>query len=304
MDEQKVEEDGVVVPSRDWVKIKKQIAKITFVLFMLAGFTIAMVFIFDAFGFNLFGDGIDEEMFESQGIILAVIFVSIYFAQAMTLNLIPGTTTFFITVVAASMFPSFLHAFIVSVIAVLIGSIGLYFLGRYGGRKLLYWLFDKEALDKRLAWFERNGAKGVPWLFLIPMFPTDLLCLTCGAAKMRFWQFILIVVIFRPIEVTLLLVYELILSSEMVQGMYPWQQILVVNVLVINVVLLVIYHKALIQFFNRTFNPRRYEQLRQEEIEMKHEKEIQALKRKLAIIEKRVQSHADGDEKSIGQSDV
>ncbi|MCL2756226.1 MAG: VTT domain-containing protein [Firmicutes bacterium] len=254
---------------RRWTAVRKKKAlRITLVLFILAGFTIGMYFVFYAFGFDL-NPFLSREAREAQATdwqggvaILALAFIGIYIAQSLTLNLIPGTTTFFIAIVARmSMFPdqNFFLVYGISVIAVLVASVCLYAFGRYGGRRLLYFLFDKESLDKRLDWFARNGSRGVPWLFLVPFFPTDLLCVTCGAAKMKFWHFILIVVVFRPIEVALLLSYPIILESGFVQETDPMLLILFVNVMIINAILLVIYHKALLGIFNKTFRVRKYQ---------------------------------------------
>ena len=260
-----------------------RLKRIAFVLVMLAAVTVGMYFVFREFGFDIFADEAPD--LEANGFVLAMIFIGIYLVQCLTLNLLPGTTTFFISFVAFNLFGgwgNFLVLFSVSVAAVLIGSVALYCLGRFGGRKLLYWLFNKEALDKRLDWFARNGSRGVPWLFLIPLFPTDLLCLVCGASKMRFWQFLMIVVVFRPIEITLLLLYPEIIGSNIVQEqMYVWQRILVVNVLIINVVLLVLYHRGLIRLFNRTFNRKRYHQDIESEQRI-HEEEIAKIAREVA----------------------
>ena len=235
--------------------------RLILVLSLLAIFTVGFYFIFRVAGLDPFSD--EAVAIDSQGFALILIFCAIYIVQACTLNLIPGTTTFFISVLAWELFDGVNHfwqAYFISILAVLLGSIALYCLGKYGGRKLLYWLFDKDSLEKRLDWFSRNGSKGVPWLFLIPLFPTDLLCLTCGAAKMKFWQFCLIVVVFRPIEIALLLLYRIVLSMGIIQEMSPWEQILIVNVLIINIILLVIYHKTLLNIFNKTFNRKRREE--------------------------------------------
>ncbi|MCL2569941.1 MAG: VTT domain-containing protein [Firmicutes bacterium] len=249
--------DEASLDDKRHLSLKHRIGKFVFVFFMIAGFTIGMYFVFRAFNLDIFSD--EPVNLGAQGAALFLIFLFIYVAQALTLNLLPGTTTFFVSIIAYNLFnQSFLITFLASVPAVLLGSVALYFLGRYGGRKLLYWLFSKDALERRLGWFERNGTKGVPWLFLIPFFPTDLLCLTCGAAKMKFWQFMLIVVVFRPIEVGVLLVYRLVVPG-LLEATELWEQIIIVNIIVINIVLLVIYHKTLLGFFNKTFNPRRYE---------------------------------------------
>lgn len=255
--------EELIERSKYRTELKKKIGKLSLVLVMLAGFTIGMYFIFRIFGFDVVRGTVPD--IEGQMAALAFTFIGLYILQSLTLNLIPGTTTVFISGLAFyGLFnESFLYTYLISVAAVLLASIALYFFGKYAGRRLLYWLFNREALDKRLNWFERNGTKGVPWLFLIPLFPTDLLCLTCGAAKMRFWQYMLIVVVFRPIEVAILLIYAT-LWSQIMDTATIFEQILLVNALIVNIVLLVIYHRALLNLFNKTFNPRKYNQEQKE----------------------------------------
>ena len=243
-----------------------KIKKIIFVLFMLVGVSMGVFFIFRALGFDInpFGRSGGSPTIAGGVAVVFLIFVLIYIVQSLTLNLIPGTTTFFITILAVNLFQHDLKlslpiVFLISISAVLIASIPLYFMGRYGGRSLLFWLFGREALEKRLDWFARNGARGVPWLFLIPMFPTDLLCVVCGASKMKFWQYLLIVVVFRPIEVAILVFLWPFLMGEFQAIGDPFIQFLLMNMLVVNFVLLIIYHRALLGLFNKTFHFRKLE---------------------------------------------
>jgi len=100
------------------------------------------------------------------------------------------------------------------------------------------------------------GSKGthvVPWLFLIPLMPTDLVCLVCGASKMRFWQYMLIVCVFRPVEILLLISYNYIVPVLL--SFEPIIVILIVNIVIIDLVLLFIYYKALMKLFKKYTKP-------------------------------------------------
>jgi len=230
----------------------KRLFRVVFLVAIVAGFTVGMYYLFlEVFGLDVLERGSVENIdLGADGLLLVGAFVGLYVFQSITMNLIPGTTTFFISVLAYTLFGAdIIVLFLVSCIAVLASSIALYFLGRFGGRKVLYWLFDKETLDRRLEWFSQNGAKGVPWLFLVPLFPTDLLCLTCGVAKMKFWHFLLIVFVFRPIEIALLLSYPFILQSDYVQSMPVWGRVLAINMIIVNMILLVVYYRVLLRIF-------------------------------------------------------
>jgi len=143
--------------------------------------------------------------------------------------------------------------FLVGSIAIIFGSMALYCVGRFGGRKLMFWLFGKESVEKQLNWIGEKGTKAVPWLFLIPLMPTDLICLICGASRMSFWKFMLIVIVFRPIEVLLLISYNYIIPIILEYD--PLIILLLINVAIINLVLLFIYYKAIVKLFNKYTEP-------------------------------------------------
>jgi len=214
-----------------------------------------MYFLFlHGLGIDIFNsNSVDNANLGEIGVMLMFTFIGLYILQALTLNLLPGTTTVFISGLAWFLFQGdFLVAYMVSLCAILITAFILYFYGRYAGRNVLYWMFGREKLDKKFEWFARNGTKGVPWLFLIPFFPTDLVVITCGASKMKFWQFTLMVMVFKPIEVALLLAYPLLFTSGFMQNLTPLEIIMGINLIVINVFLLILYHRGLLKLFNKT----------------------------------------------------
>jgi len=242
---------------------RSKIKKFVFVIFMLAAVTLAVFFTFQSFGFQFFGQDAGAPTMRGTIGVLIVIFVVIYLVQSLTLNLIPGTTTFFITIMAVGLFRETLGVpltFVISVSAVLLSSIPLYFLGRFGGRKLLFWLFGRAAVEKRLDWVARNGSKGLPWLFLIPFMTTDLLCVISGASKIKFWHYMLIVIVFRPVEVAML-VFLWPLIGEGLGTIDPLVLFLLINLLIVNLFLLIIYHRALLNVFNKTIKWRKLEDL-------------------------------------------
>ncbi|MCL2621453.1 MAG: VTT domain-containing protein [Firmicutes bacterium] len=188
------------------------------------------------------------ETLSGLGFWLYVIYIGLYLVQSILLCFVPGNTTLFVTI-GFFLFGDFWTALIVCSIAIMLSSCLLYFVGRYGGRNLMYWLFGKEAVEQKLQWIGEKGIKAVPWFFLIPMMPTDLICLICGASKMRFWQFMLIVCVFRPVEVTLLISYSYIVPY--ILSYEPLIIILVINIVIIDIVLLFLYYKAIMKVFQK-----------------------------------------------------
>lgn len=250
-------------------------------LFVLASFVVGMYFIFIAMNIDLLDVFRAEEnnrtTFTLEGGMALVIFLFllIFIFESIVIGFVPGTTTIFISIIAMQIFENRWYiVFPVVAVGIVISSIFLYFIGRYAGRKILFWLFKKEELEKRLDWIAKHGTKGVPWLFLIPFFPGDLICIACGASKMKFWHFFLVVIVFRPIEVLLLVMYRIIFDA--IGSQEPVIQFLIINMIVINIVLLAIYHKVLLSFFNRSVErlnfKKKYEQALAKEVAIERER--------------------------------
>jgi len=239
---------------------KMRVKRLAIMLVILSAVVVSMYFFFlHVLDINIFAgltggaSGRDTDIGQI-GVSLMFIFIAIYILQALTLNLIPGTTTVFIAGFAyfALFQEDFLITFMVASIALLITSQILYFYGRYAGRRVLFWTFGREKLEKKLDWVAKHGTKAVPWMFLIPFMPNDLLVITCGASKMKYWQFTLMTIVFKPIEAAVLLSYSVFLTSDFLASLSALEIIIIVNLLVINTFLLVLYHRALLRLFNRT----------------------------------------------------
>lgn len=90
---------------------------------------------------------------------------------------------------------SFTEVFLVSTLAGTMGSWGLYFLGKFGGRKFLPWFTRKyparaRAVDKCLAFVHKYGYIGLFLSRLVPAIRT-LISFPVGAAQMPFWGYTL-----------------------------------------------------------------------------------------------------------------
>ena len=91
-------------------------------------------------------------------------------------------------------------AFILSFIAVMIGSVIMFWVGRKAGRKFLNWLAGKDEADK---WVERmsHGKYLFFLMMLFPMFPDDILCVIAGFTNMSFNYFFITNLIVRSIGI-------------------------------------------------------------------------------------------------------
>ena len=98
-----------------------------------------------------------------------------------------------ITVPIAILFNNELwKVFLSSWLGIFIGTIILYFIGRFGGGKLLSWILsDKESAEKCENWMRKGKAFYVAGM-LIPFLPDDLLTTIAGTSKYKF-LFVLVV---------------------------------------------------------------------------------------------------------------
>lgn len=137
-----------------------------------------------------------EEYLRKFGVWMSVLFVLLQFLQVVVLP-IPS----FVTVAAGSaLFGPLLSSFL-SLLGILLGSITAFLIGRYLGYKAVAWLVGKETLDK---WQKKIKGKDKLFLsamFLLPIFPDDVLCFVAGLSSMSFLFFFVVILISRVIAV-------------------------------------------------------------------------------------------------------
>jgi len=241
---------------KQWfIKHKFQIMKFSIVITLVAGFTIGCFFLFDSLG--LLNKNELSETMGDKGAWIYVIFVALFLLQAICLCLVPGNTTLFITVGALVFEDNFWIVLLLCVVGVWLSGIALFWIGRFGGRKVLCWLFPKEKLDKYLDMLTRKGSFVLPGLFLIPFMPNDLMCMLCGTSKLKFWQFLLIIIPCRIIEVLIILCYPL-LAKFFIENREPQDILIFVNIAVIDLLLLLLYYRTLIRIFKKTILRKKY----------------------------------------------
>lgn len=234
-------------------KYKEKIIKLTLVTLVVAGFSIGCFYLFSALGF------FDSESatLNITGGWLYVIFVCLFTLQAVCLCVIPGNTTTFVLIAGVIFQDNLYIAFLVCIIGVWMSSIILFYIGRFGGRRVLYWLFNKATVDQKLEWVTRKGATALPAFFLFPFMPNDMVCMVCGMSKLKFWQFLMVIIPFRFVELLLLLSYRFIVDFFV--SSRPIQDVIVfINIVVIDLVLIALYYKTLIRIFRKTILRKKY----------------------------------------------
>ena len=126
--------------------------------------------------------------------------IFVYFSIAL-LQVLVIPLPAIITILAGSILFGPATAFLICTTGILTGSIIAFMIGRTLGKKVLKWI-DKESLaDKYLDILQRKGGIVLFLMFLLPLFPDDLLCIVAGMSNMKLKSFALVSFISRTIGV-------------------------------------------------------------------------------------------------------
>lgn len=133
---------------------------------------------------------------ESFGSWAIVIFFLIQFAQVLAAP-IPAT----VTISAGTVLFGFWLGGLISLLAIVSGSLLAFLLGRKFGNKMVAWIVGEENLKKGLKLIKGKDKAVITLMFLFPFFPDDLLCFVAGLTTMSFGYFTVMVIISRIITV-------------------------------------------------------------------------------------------------------
>ncbi len=188
-----------------------------------------------------------EEYLARTGVWMTVLFVLLQFLQVVILP-IPST----VTVVAGAALFGPLKGSLWSLLGIVLGSLVAFFIGRYAGSRVVAWLIGKETLDKWLKKIKGKDKLLLSAMFLLPVFPDDVLCFVAGLSSMSVWLFLSVILISR-----ILAIFTTSYSIALIP-FNTWWGILIWSILLVLVVILfvVLYKKsdAILGWFERKFH--------------------------------------------------
>ena len=143
----------------------------------------------------------DKESFsnylQKAGAWMPTVYIVLQYLQVVILP-IPGVVS---TAVGVALFGPFL-TILYSLIGILLGSFTAFYIGRKLGGKAVAWLIGDETLS---AWQKKLKGKDnfvLTLMFLLPMFPDDILCFIAGLSTMTIRYFIIMITVSRVFAVT------------------------------------------------------------------------------------------------------
>jgi uncharacterized membrane protein YdjX (TVP38/TMEM64 family) len=130
---------------------------------------------------------------ESFGSWAPLAFTALQFMQVI-ISPIPGNLT---TVMGGILF-GFWRGFLLSLLAIFLGSVCAFLLGKAFGRPLVERVVSKNVVDKYLGTVSSRQLAVLILMFLFPLFPDDVLCMIAGLTAMRLRTFVVVMVLTRP----------------------------------------------------------------------------------------------------------
>lgn len=185
----------LIALSRRW----ERIAKVLLAVYIFALFCLVFIYVLQKTGFSLVIRDKDalQRYLKRAGVWMPLLYVALQFLQVIILP-IPSIVS---TLAGVALFGSF-WAFIYSFIGIVLGSFTAFYVGRKLGNKAVVWMVGQESLRK---WRRRLKGKDDLFLsvmFLLPLFPDDILCFLAGLSTMSWGYFIGIIVFSRAIGIS------------------------------------------------------------------------------------------------------
>lgn len=177
---------------------RKSMAKIMLSVLILLAFCVLAAYLLQKTGFfEVFGDEKKlQEYLQQAGIWMPIFYIILQFLQVVLLP-IPSLVS---TLAGIALFGPF-QTTIYSFIGIMIGSLLAFYIGRRWGQKAVAWVIGKEPLQK---WKKKLKGKDnilLSVMFILPLFPDDILCFLAGLSSMSFAYFVLIISISRMVAI-------------------------------------------------------------------------------------------------------
>lgn len=226
-------------------KTNNKIKKIIIALLIIIAISVISFFIFRATGIT---DTETLRQFISDfGPAGWIIFLLLQIIITVFLCFIPGTSMIFIAL-GVILYGSNLTTFLLCFSGVILSSVGMDLVGRFGGSKLIKKLIGASEYESALGIVREKGTVYVPIFYLVAGFPDDAICMVCGAIKINFWVHLTEIILCRGIGVATIVFGINILPTELTEnlknfnwdyiGSHLWDYIVVVTVLVFWILML------------------------------------------------------------------
>ena len=180
------------------IKKKETLAKTMISVYVFLLFCLLVWFILLKTGFfEIIRDaGSLQSYIESAGVWMPLFYILLQYLQVVVLP-IPSLVS---TVAGVALFGPFYTA-LYSLLGIMLGSLTAFLIGRKLGNKAVAWMVGEDSLQK---WQKKLKGKDnfiLTLMFLLPLFPDDILCFIAGLSSMSFLYFIIMVFLCRVLAI-------------------------------------------------------------------------------------------------------
>lgn len=188
-----------------------------------------------------------QDYLERSGSWMSILFILLQFSQVVLLP-IPST----VTVVAGSALFGPLLGSVYSLIGIMLGSLCAFLIGRYAGYRVVAWIVGRETLDKWLNKIRGKDKLFLSAMFLLPVFPDDVLCFVAGLSSMTIWLFLGVILVSR-----ILAIFTTSYAVSLIPFTTWWGILIWVTFAVLVILLFILLYKksdAILSWFSRIFH--------------------------------------------------
>ena len=208
---------------------KQKIIKIVILALILITISAFVFVLLRVFGIKNITDL--RETIASCGVWAWVVFLILQVVLTILLCFIPASNMSFIAL-GVLLFGANYKTFLLCFSGVIISSILMDFLGRFGLKKVFEKIIGAEDLEKAENLINKYGKGYIPLFYLFPLFPDDAICCVVGSLKVNFWYHLFSIILCRGVGVATI-VFGVALIPEDVQNFTstdPWEYIQVITV--------------------------------------------------------------------------
>ncbi len=173
--------------------------KLCISIYVLLAFALIVLFIMQKSGFFKVIKTPESfaEYLENSGRWMAIAYILLQFLQVLILPI----PSFVSTVAGVALFGA-LPTLFYSYCAIVPASIIAFFVGRKLGRKAVVWMIGETTLVKWQTKLKGKDNLILTTMFLLPLFPDDILCFVAGLSSMSNKYFIIMILICRLVNLT------------------------------------------------------------------------------------------------------
>ena len=226
-------------------KYKSLIIKIIIIVCVLAGVTVGLYFLFRFLGITDVNKL--QEIIRSCGAWGWLVFILLQVICTVLLCFVPAVSMTFITV-GVILFGANWKTFLLCFSGVIIASIIMDLIGRFGGSRVIVKLIGQKSYEEALSLIQTKGMVYVPVMYLLPVFPDDAICMLCGSLRVKWWVHYIEILFCRGIGCATIVFGVSILPNDLVAGLksfdwafigsHLWEYITMITVLVFWVIVM------------------------------------------------------------------